>query len=478
MKLFLIGWNGKEIGMIEIAKKLKKNHQILYWTACDIGVDVDPADFPGTVFHDHDDAYMGIPPKNFDLSEIEPVGMDLIGQMYETESVVLTMMNKRFEGVGVLERKHIYYHYLSYWNYILKKFSPERIIFPALPHTVYNYVLFSLAKKLGIKTLIFEPTSIRDRTFITEDFTIGSDKLRDKISALKGKSYTVNNLSSDIKKYYLKQIDVGQNNSPEYVKRFFDMYRGYNLLRLKFGVICKQIAKPSFLVSSFRFIKRKFGRNSISDYVRLQWIPDFNKKYIYMPLHYQPEGTTSPLGDAFVDQILAVEVLSKSLPPGWLIYVKEHPAEWTPRALEYFSYRHKGYYEEMVKNKNVKLMPMDTDTYTLIRNSQAVASITGTACWEGLLRGKPAIVFGHAWYRDCGGVYKVSNFSDTKMAIKKIIDSPIVESQEVVNYLVALDATTFKGFRSGWYQDAADISVEENIVNHVHAIEEILVHGL
>lgn len=34
---------------------------------------------------------------------------------------------------------------------------------------------------------------------------------------------------------------------------------------------------------------------------------DFNKKYVYFPLHLQPEMTTDAIGGIYRDQILAIE---------------------------------------------------------------------------------------------------------------------------------------------------------------------------
>ena len=37
---------------------------------------------------------------------------------------------------------------------------------------------------------------------------------------------------------------------------------------------------------------------------------DYNEKYIYFPLHYQPEATTVPYGNFYFDQINAIKILS------------------------------------------------------------------------------------------------------------------------------------------------------------------------
>ena len=52
----------------------------------------------------------------------------------------------------------------------------------------------------------------------------------------------------------------------------------------------------------------KYADKYIQEYRRFQTKPEYGKKYIYFPLHYQPECNTSPVGGYFADQILAVKI--------------------------------------------------------------------------------------------------------------------------------------------------------------------------
>src|SRR5690606_32290981 len=48
-----------------------------------------------------------------------------------------------------------------------------------------------------------------------------------------------------------------------------------------------------------------------------------SQKFVYFPLHLQPEMTTSALGGIFEDQIFALSCLSSKIPVDWCILVKE-----------------------------------------------------------------------------------------------------------------------------------------------------------
>ena len=111
-----------------------------------------------------------------------------------------------------------------------------------------------------------------------------------------------------------------------------------------------------------------------------------------------------------------IEILAAVVPNNWLIYVKEHPYQWLPRGAKYFDYRYAGFYEKIQRIKNVRLVPVTTDTFTLIERAQTVATITGTAGWEAVLRGKSALCFGYSWYRHCPGIWRVNDAATCRAA--------------------------------------------------------------
>lgn len=52
---------------------------------------------------------------------------------------------------------------------------------------------------------------------------------------------------------------------------------------------------------------------------------DTQKKYVIYFLHFEPEATVSHYANQMDSQLIAIKMLSESLPDGWMLYVKEHP---------------------------------------------------------------------------------------------------------------------------------------------------------
>ncbi|MCR4923885.1 MAG: hypothetical protein K5931_07770, partial [Lachnospiraceae bacterium] len=64
--------------------------------------------------------------------------------------------------------------------------------------------------------------------------------------------------------------------------------------------------------------------------------PVEGEDYVYMPLHLIPESTVFVKASYYVDECNLIEQVSKSLPAGWKLYVKEHQAMLGERGLEFY----------------------------------------------------------------------------------------------------------------------------------------------
>ncbi|QQG42917.1 MAG: hypothetical protein HYW15_01765 [Candidatus Giovannonibacteria bacterium] len=484
MRIFLMSWSGKEVGMIEIVKRLKEGgHEIVYWV-CDFGKEADYKTFPGTIFHDHYEAIAGKPAPGVNAEEFPSVGRDAIQQFYATESVVLTMMNKRLGHLAINERKHLYYHILQYWRGVFDKYNPDAILFLSAPHALYDYIVYALAKSRNVKTLVVEVSVVNDRLLLYEDFKDGHPSLKPQVWKNQSGKFSVANLSEDLRDYYSKHRKLSQ--SPEDISDFRDAtYKEINVfLKGRFGaahafkerlrLIVNSAKDLSLPKKSIRFFINRLGPNMKKEYLSVQSPPDFSRNFVYVPLHTQPEQNTVTQGDVFVDQLLMLEILAASLPKGWLIYVKEHPFQWLPRGPAFFNDRPRGYYKSIAALKNARIMPIGTNTFELIHYAKAAAAVTGTAAWEAVMRSKPALLFGHVWFQNSPGVFRVDSVESCRRAFAEIETWRGFDEAELIKFLTAFDKASFRGYTDQEYAACSDLSREENINNFLRAIYEQL----
>ena len=324
---------------------------------------------------------------------------------------------------------------------------------------------------------------------LMDDYKTDSLQLKEESERRRGGRTRIEDLSPDLQAYYAKH--QGQADAtPAYKKLYAKGKPPFALPRPR--AVMKHIRQMTLVRSgksylSMLFTKRKLGyigpsvygwRHKLTilkwqrmtarierEYKMLEQPPDFDAKFIYVPLAFQPEQTTCPRGDVFDDQMLMLDILASSLPPGWFLYVKEHASQWYPQSVESHQYRYRGFYERIAKLPGARLIPAGTSTFELISHAVAVATVTGTAGWEALLRRKPVLLFGYIWYMYCAGVFRVSDVSSSRAALQRIAGGFRVEEQEVLNFLGALDVVSLKvrDYKTRTFKEDALNTFDDNV---------------
>ena len=141
------------------------------------------------------------------------------------------------------------------------------------------------------------------------------------------------------------------------------------------------------LVFFFRYLKARKYFNQKAD---------LNKKFVYFPLHMQPEATTIVCAQKYEKQLYFIDSLVKSLPADTMLYVKEH--------YSFLGIRENSFYEQLKLYPNVVLIDPWEDSIKLIEKSQCVATLTGTAGQEAMLLRHPVFMSGDIIYKGAPGV--------------------------------------------------------------------------
>ena len=162
---------------------------------------------------------------------------------------------------------------------------------------------------------------------------------------------------------------------------------------------------------------------------------DFDVKFVYFPLHYQPEASTCVCAQKYEKQLFFIDSLAKSLPADTKLYVKEHYALLGHRTPEF--------YAELNKYPNVKLINPWESSRKLIEASIAVATLTGTAGLEAMLLRKPVFVCGNAVYENAPGIIKVDDIYNNYLENLENWKQP--SRNDVIKYLCACIRSYSKG---------------------------------
>jgi hypothetical protein len=113
-------------------------------------------------------------------------------------------------------------------------------------------------------------------------------------------------------------------------------------------------------------------------------------RYVFFPLHTEPEVSLLVYGRPYVNQIEIIRMLAMNLPVDTVLVVKEHPWMVGKRSLDA--------YRKMLNIPRVRLADPRLEARTLIQQAALVAVVTGSVALEAAMLGKPVITFGDCPY--------------------------------------------------------------------------------
>jgi hypothetical protein len=132
---------------------------------------------------------------------------------------------------------------------------------------------------------------------------------------------------------------------------------------------------------------------------------------IFFAIHYQPEQSTLAQGIWHVNQVALVENISKSLPLGYTLVVKEHP--WGRGNRPAWQYEHlAGFYNVVF---------CDAPAKEIIKRVDAVVAVSGTVAMEALVFDKPTILLGRNFFEFSDLIYRVPVINGLPEVLAKIL---------------------------------------------------------
>lgn len=494
----------------KVAQKLQKEYgfEPVYWIGYeyfedDNSKEIIPKLFPNAIYQPYYDAWKGIFPAEITQKYSEAyINIDFLRNFGVYELQAIKMMDRldydRY-SFNFMERERHFLNLVKYWTACIEVCKPDIVISALLPHRVYDYVLYLLCKFYNIKYVCFQYTLCPERVFAVSDiFSIGN--LLDKDFELyRQRNLTEQDLPQEIYDVLKKVRSDYSIAAPSYMavhpvldkkasklsflgKRFINHN---NLLGpdsfLKKGLTKTYYKNKKYSLENTHFNllelvlnrKKTFKYNKALKkyYSSLTSKPDYSVPYIMFFPHYQPEATSSPGGDIFVNQRLCVETLLKHTPKDYYIYIKEHPNQFMSHMQGHTS-RIKEFYDDLAILPRVKLIPFEIDSYTLIRNAKAIATITGTVGWEAMVQKKPVIAFGIIWYEKYSGVLRITDEASATR-ITHFIETYQYSESDLLAYLMAFSKNTVKAYHYIGRKKKVNIPEEECIDNLIKEIRRV-----
>lgn len=373
---------------------------------------------------------------------------DIYDKIYRRLYIFLDMVYRNGDR-PIAEYVNAFNLWVGYYYGLLNSKKIDLVIFGDVPHFGVDSIAKDVADAMGITTLLFHQVYQDNRFFAFTD--INDIGCYDSVPN-KGNSDVI--LNGEVEKDLLLLSKEDYSNASKDSSRSI------------LDILAAGLKHWKRLPQKMRGKIINMGKKVSEEYEEEKYLKNMEKAtgtgeinldvdYVYFPLHLQPEMTTSAFGKEFCDQILAIERVSEMIPPTWRIYVKEYPIQSAYMRGELFF-------------KRLELLPKVQfigganntygSTYDLIRHSRFVATITGTAGWEAVSGGKPALVFGLAWYRKLPGVFEYANSPKLEDILQCKINYKEVEA--AYNHLME---KAYDGIlECGWETQLKDYSPEKN----------------
>ncbi|NDF25823.1 MAG: hypothetical protein EB149_07590 [Thaumarchaeota archaeon] len=221
----------------------------------------------------------------------------------------------------------------------------------------------------------------------------------------------------------------------------------------------------------FSILKTKIRGNFI-DKSCIQKIED--EKFVYLPLHQEPERSLLLDAPFYTNQIETTRNIAKSIPIGYVLYVKEHPTQGKSRG-----WRPITEYKEIMEMPNVKMIHPSVSSTELIKKSALVISIGGTASLEAAFYEKPSIMFANLGYAILPSIFKINSFDNLSNTISQALKTKI-NPIDLDKYVTALEDASFDfdwlGFirkcHKRFYYDGNLVDVEIDPLNMEQFLNE------
>lgn len=277
-------------------------------------------------------------------------------------------------------------------------------------------------------------------------------------------------LKSKDKDIVLEKPDYIELTKKRISKSFSTMSRIKKIYNLIFRVNYDSNDPIHYKKGKYRFlvpIKKEINREQLK-FVKFTKKFDYkNTKYFLYTLHKQPEASIDNIGRYYEDQELIIRNIWRILPNNFQLVIKEHVVGIGDRQIQFY--------------RNIKSLPgtilidRNFNSHSLLINSQAVFTISGTIAFEAGLQGIPAFVFAPVFF-DFSTVKQISfnefrsinNWVDYVNQIKSNLD--LEHDKKIKKEIME---NSFKGLVSDPNNDIRAIS-SENIDDLVQGFISII----
>lgn len=324
---------------------------------------------------------------------------------------------------------------LAYWSYALlkdfiKKINPDYILYTQPPENMEGMLIGGIANELNIPLAVPHHTRQLGQSFFSFDlqeilpsYSNPSDYERNKARVFLAKYRDGGCSPEPCLNFDSGRRDISYDKKRKFARlkagfnRFYSESRSRELGTLRISLLNNWFP----LWRDFYRGSRKFFNKRLYNCNAIDGLPE---RFIFYPIQYSPESSINIPSPYFIDQLRVIDAIRMSMPSDFTLVVKEHPA--------CISVRPRKFMESLLHKAGVVVAKYDMDSSAIIKQSNLVISVTGTAALEAFLFGRRSLVMGPVFFSEwLGGICKIDELPNR---IRDTLDSQ-VDEPEIIDCL-------------------------------------------
>lgn len=181
-----------------------------------------------------------------------------------------------------------------------------------------------------------------------------------------------------------------------------------------------------------------------------------SNKYVFYPIQYFRESRVTMRAPEYYNQLWMIEYLSRSLPPGYELVVKDHPQQLGALPLSHVC---------KLRQYATAVSPT-LSAREILREADAVVTLNNTVGYEAVMYGKPVITLGDAFYSGVGYTRDVTSLNTLSVELNEVVSSNGLRTEAVLEFAHGLLESSYEGQWGNTHT--------ENVETFVSSIEKFL----
>jgi capsule polysaccharide modification protein KpsS len=159
-------------------------------------------------------------------------------------------------------------------------------------------------------------------------------------------------------------------------------------------------------------------------------------RFVFFPLQYPYESRLTVFSPEFFDQSFLVEYLSRILPQGVKLFVKQHP--------NHIGKQSPVWIRRIENNDRVTVLNPSFNAHEAVDHAEGIVVTNNTVGFEALFYNTPLVVLGRSFYQDVPAAVHVTDLSTLPARLADALDQTITDSM-VRSSIYSLREATYPG---------------------------------